>query len=201
MRSGAGAATGAAPILVGVLLGAPLGPVGALVGAAVCGLVAGGGSEVYAALNRPPEEDRSALEDLFKNPELHPAGEGRARADLRTIEVVLSEVSGETCEAAIAEPLAKLRLWAARVGARLLSSWPVVQARLGGAIVREVEWTLDASVALQQTLRIVATLCATAADGVRTVLDASFRQIGDVGSRLRQLDGILASQGFGGHNA
>lgn len=200
-RSTAGAATGAAPILAGVILGAPLGPVGMLAGAAICGLVMGAGSEVYAALKRLPEEDRSLLEALFKNPELQPGAEGGARADLEAIEAVLAEMSDETCEAALAKPLAKLRLWAARIGARLLSSWSVVQVRLGDAAVRDVQWALEATLALQQTLRAVAQLCGAAADSVRRAIDASRRDIGELGARLRQLDGTLADHGFGGHRA
>jgi hypothetical protein len=201
VNAGMGGGVGAAPILAGAAAGASLGPIGILAGAVAVGVGTGASSEIRAAAKRLPKEDQSLLSGLFANQELGPGAFGQARAQLTTIETLVGGQTLTACEASLPMPLANLRLWAARVGARLLSSWPVIEARLGAAMVNEVRSVLDATMALQRTLRTVATLCGTATDSARRVIATAYRQIAEVGGQLRGLNVDLGRQGFGSHLA
>jgi hypothetical protein len=199
VNAAAGAIGQVAPGLIAAAFGVAPPAVAAVVSLGVVGAMTGIGGQVRAALHQLPEEDQPLLNDLFNSPELGLGKVGGAQADLGLIEAMLSDSGGVVCEEAIAGPLGNLRLWAARVGARLLSSWWVVQTRIGDAAVRNIERILEGTVRLGQTLREVAKLCDATVERKSQGMLAGMALISEIGNGLTDLDRMLAACGFGGH--
>jgi hypothetical protein len=199
LNGAAGALGGVAPVLIAAVFGVALPAVGAVVGLGVGGAMTGIGGQVRSALDQTPGEDRSLLRDLFNSPELRLEGVGRARANLEMIEAMLAGSDGVACEEDIAGPLTSLRLWAAGLAARLLSSWGIVQARIGDSAVRKLQRILEATVRLTETLRGIAKLCDATIGHTSQAIQAAMALIEETGNGLIDLDEMLADRGFGGH--
>lgn len=186
------------PLLAGAM-GGPIGPFVVIAAAAVCAIGAAAWEEIRAAIDRPTDEERSLLAHLFQTPELMPGRAGQISVNLDQITGLIAMARGVVPTERIAELLAELRCWAARVGARLLSARPLIAAHLGAAGLHDLETVLEAARVLNRELRAVATAaCEDVAERVRLAADHARRAFDDLADKLQWLDRVLTDAGFGG---
>jgi len=197
LRIGAVTAEGAiemagavAPTLLGAaLFGAPMVSVPVVAGMAVGGLAFGLVNGLRAVLGRA-EEVPPELVALFDASALGAYANGKARADLDLI-LPLYDTNGWCPE--IGDLLAKLRLWAARIGATLAAAGPLLGAYLHGAGMRAAEEVMVALVEFQRNLRRIADAAVGGdrgllGDGVDRARDAT----GRIADLVFRLEGLVA---------
>jgi hypothetical protein len=185
-EGGMGAAEALAPALLGAAFVPLLGPAAPLVGAAVGGLGIGLVRHLRETVGqRGPSE----LDVLFESRALRPEANGAARADLEMLRAM-----GENANwgSPIADLLATVRLWAARLGATLTVARPFVAAHLRDAGLLAVDRVMMALLDFQRSLRRIAAAsndrdCRLVVEGADRAREAAER----IGDSLWSLQGLV----------
>lgn len=188
-----------AQLVVMLITGAAFGPALPIIAAAVGGLALATIDELGRCLAEERSE-RSGfyLDGLFEDRELQPGGIARYTPYLAVIDGLAGKVGDPAFEERIFEMLCELRRWGAHVGAKLASAWPFVATQIGGVGVRDLGAVAGRLADFRGGLLAIAEgvqagVASTVSEGVR-VAQGAFE---DVQNMLRQLDHLLAEQGFG----
>jgi hypothetical protein len=186
-EGGMGAAEALAPALLGAAFVPLLGPAAPLVGAAVGGL----GIGLVRHLRETVEQrGPSELDVLFDSQALRSEANGAAQGDLEVLRAMGEDASWGS---PIADLLATVRLWAARIGATLSVARPFVAAHLRDAGLLAVDRVMVALLDFQRSLRRIADAandrdCRLVIEGADRAREAAQR----IGDLLWSLQGLVA---------